>query len=99
MSESAGLPFPIPSMPLALRAAAVDADLGEAALLTLQRDDPLGRLEALEGTRRHVVGGVDLTALERGDHRVGVVEEAEDDLVDRAACRPSSSSFAFIDQN
>ena len=61
--------------------AAVDRDLVDVALLPLDGDDALGLREPLERRRRDVERRVDLALLERGDHRVRVVEDAEDDLV------------------
>ena len=42
----------------------------------------------MHGGAGDVLGRVELARLERGDHRVGVVEHAEHDLVDRRPAAP-----------
>ncbi len=62
--------------------AAVDRELVEPALLADDDHDALRGAEALDRVVRNVVRDVDLAALQCGHHRVGVVEDPEDDLVD-----------------
>ena len=69
---------------------AVQHEVVEATLLALDADDALGRRELRERRRGHVVRGVELAALQRGDHGVGVPEDAEDDLVDRDLAPPEA---------
>jgi len=63
--------------------AAVDPQLLHRALEALDRLDGRVLPQLLELVARDVEGRVELAALERGDHRVGVVELAQDDAVDR----------------
>src|SRR5439155_11754759 len=75
-------------VPRRLARVAVQRELVEAALLSLEGYDALRRLEAFEGRRGNVVRGVDLALFQGEHHRVGVREEPEDDLVDRGLAAP-----------
>jgi hypothetical protein len=68
--------------------AAVHPELVEAALLAADRGDVLLLLQLQEAVRRRLADGVELAAAQRGDHRVGVVELAEDDAVDARLALP-----------
>ena len=67
---------------------AVHRQFGEAALCAGNGDDVCVALEIVERLRGHQVSGVDLAALQRGDHRVAVTEHSEDDLVDGGLALP-----------
>ena len=68
-------------MALPQAVAAVERHLGEAALVALVRDEVVVVLQLVERVPGDVPGRVELTGLERGDHRVGVVELAHHDRV------------------
>ena len=86
-SESTGLPFPIPSTRWSSGRPPLTRDLGEAALLALDRDDVVPVRELGERLARGRRAAASISPLfERRDHRVRVVEEPEDDLVDRRPC-------------
>ena len=76
MSCSAGWPSPIPPAP-PLSAISVKPPWSPS---TVTMPSVLEQL--FDRGVRHVVGEVDLTLLQRRDHRVGVGEHAEDDAVD-----------------
>src|SRR4029079_3586790 len=53
---------------------AVEGELGEAALLAVDDGDAVALLEQVDRGIRNVVGDVDLTLLERSNHRIRVGE-------------------------
>ena len=61
---------------------AVERELGEATLQSVDDDDRPRSLEQLDRRVGNVVGEVDLALLQRRDHGVGVGEHAEHDPVD-----------------
>ena len=68
--------------------AAVDRELLERALVALDDLDPLDVLEPVERGARHRVRGIDLTAAQRRDHRLRVVEVADHDRGERPLAAP-----------
>ena len=91
-SRSAGCGFFRPAPPLIAISSTSPCSPSTATMPSVWR-------EPLEGRRRDVERRVDLALLQRGDHRVRVVEDAEDRPRRTSAAPPSSSRSPTCRQN